>query len=215
MTKDKLSITLNELHKLFDNLNQEFFQNELPECIITVQAKGNTGAYGWFTPSKVWNVDKENKHEINITAESLRHEYIDIANTMLHEMIHLYCNTNNIKDVSRGNSYHNSRFKEESIKHGFYYEENSYDKKYGWTDSKLTEESIDKINKFKINKKALRRINRTEIEASTDTSVAAKKSNIIKWTCGCGDIIRSSKADINAICGKCYTPFKMQVKEDN
>ena len=112
------------LHKLFDNLNQEFFQNELPECIITVQAKGNTGAYGWFTPSKVWNVDKENKHEINITAESLRHEYIDIANTMLHEMIHLYCNTNNIKDVSRGNSYHNSRFKEESIKHGFYYEEN-------------------------------------------------------------------------------------------
>ena len=46
MTKDKLSITLNELHKLFDNLNQEFFQSKLPECIITVQAKGNTGAYG-------------------------------------------------------------------------------------------------------------------------------------------------------------------------
>ena len=60
----------------------------------------------------------------------------------------------------------------------------------------------------------MRRINRTEIEASTDTSVAAKKSNIIKWTCGCGDIIRSSKPDIKAICGKCYTEFKMEIKEN-
>lgn len=214
MTKDKLSITLNELHKLFDNLNQEFFQGELPQCIITVQAKGNTGAYGWFTPSKVWNVDKENKHEINITSESLSRDYIDIAKTMLHEMIHLYCTTNGIKDVSRGNSYHNSKFKEESIKHGFYYKENSYDKKYGWTYSSLTEETIDKINNFKINKKALTRINRKDI-SDNGTPSPAKKSNIIKWTCGCGDIIRSSKADINAICGKCYTPFKMQVKEDN
>ena len=215
MTKDKLSITLNELHKLFDNLNQEFFQNELPECIITVQAKGNTGAYGWFTPSKVWNVDKENKHEINITAELLKHDYIEIVKTMLHEMIHLYCNTNNIKDVSRGGSYHNSRFRDASIEHGFYYEENSYDKKYGWSFSLLTNETIEKVNKFDINVDALRRINRIDTDTDKDQNKASKKSNIIKWTCGCGDIIRSSKADINAICGKCYTPFKMQVKEDN
>ena len=214
MTKDKLSITLNELHKLFDNLNQEFFQSKLPECIITIQAKGNTGAYGWFTPSKVWNVGENNKHEINITSESLSRDYIDIAKTMLHEMVHLYCTTNGIKDTSRGNSYHNSKFKEESIKHGFYYKENSYDKKYGWTYSSLTEETIDKINNFKINKKVLTRINRKDIAAG-GAPEPAKKSNIIKWTCGCGDIIRSSKADINAICGKCYTPFKMQVKEDN
>ena len=213
MTKDKLSITLNELHKLFDNLNQEFFQNELPECIITVQAKGNTGAYGWFTPAKVWNVEKESKHEINITAELLSHEYIDIAKTMLHEMIHLYCNTNNIKDVSRGNSYHNSKFKEESIKHGFYYKESSYDKKYGWTFSELTEESIEKINNFKINKGSLRRINRKDV-AANGAPHPAKKSNIIKWTCGCGDIIRSSKSDIKAVCGKCYTEFKMEIKEN-
>ena len=213
MTKDKLSITLNELHKLFDNLNQEFFQNELPECIITVQAKGNTGAYGWFTPSKVWNVDKENKHEINITSESLSRDYIDIAKTMLHEMIHLYCATNGIKDTSRGSSYHNSKFKEESIKHGFYYKENSYNKKSGWTFSELTEESIEKINSFKINKKALTRINRKDI--TTDgVPTPSKKSNIIKWTCECGDIIRSSKPDIKAICGKCYTEFKMEIKEN-
>ena len=79
MNKDKLSITLNELHKLFDNLNQEFFQSKLPQCIITIQAKGKTGAYGWFTPAKVWNVGENNKHEINITSESLSRDYIDIA----------------------------------------------------------------------------------------------------------------------------------------
>lgn len=209
MTRDKLSVTLNELHKLFDNLNQEFFQGKLPECIITIQAKGNTGAYGWFTPNKVWNVDKENKHEINITSESLSRDYIDIAKTMLHEMVHLYCNTNGIKDTSRGNSYHNSNFKEESINHGFYYKEDAYDKKYGWTYSSLTTESIEKINAFKINKKALTRINRTDVSVVGPT-VKPKKSNIIKWTCSCGDIIRSSKTDIHAICGKCYTEFKME-----
>ena len=210
MTKDKLSVTLNELHKLFNNLNQEFFKNELPECIITIQAKGNTGALGWFTPAKVWNVGDINKHEINITAELLKHEYIDVAKTMLHEMVHLYCNTNNIKDTSRGTSYHNSRFKEESINHGFYYKEDAYDKKYGWTYSTLTEESINKISKFKVNKKALRRINRIDIEGAEDPKGEKKSSNIIKWTCDCGDIIRSSKEDINAICGKCYTPFKRE-----
>ena len=211
MNKDKLSITLNELHKLFDNLNQEFFQSKLPQCIITIQAKGKTGAYGWFTPAKVWNVGENNKHEINITSESLSRDYIDIAGTMLHEMIHLYCATNGIKDYSRGGSYHNSKFKEESINHGFYYEEGSYCKKYGWTYSKLTGESIEKINGFKINKKALTRINRKDITGNGEP-IPAKKSNIIKWTCDCGDIIRSSKEDINAICGKCYSHFKIESK---
>ena len=85
MTNDKLSVTLNELHKLFDRLNSEFFKNNLPQCIITIQAKGKTGALGWFTPAKVWNVGDTNKHEINITAELLKNDYIEIAKTMLND----------------------------------------------------------------------------------------------------------------------------------
>lgn len=213
MTKDKLSITLNELHKLFNNLNQEFFRGELPECIITIQRRGKTGALGWFTPAKVWNVGDTNKHEINITAELLKQDYIDIVKTMLHEMIHLYCATNNIQDTSRGSTYHNSKFKDISIQHGFYYQEDKPNKKYGWSFSILTDETIKKVNKFNIDKVALRRINRIDTDTNNAQNKPTKKSNIMKWTCSCGDIIRSSKSDIHAICGKCYTEFKMETKD--
>ena len=32
----------------------------------------------------------------------------------VHEMVHYYCQINNIQDTSRGNTYHNKRFKEEA-----------------------------------------------------------------------------------------------------
>lgn len=37
---------------------------------------------------------------------------------MLHEMVHLYCREHGIKEVSRGGSYHNKRFKEIAEAHG-------------------------------------------------------------------------------------------------
>ena len=36
----------------------------------------------------------------------------------MHEMVHYYCHTQGIKDTSRGNTYHNKRFKEEAEKRG-------------------------------------------------------------------------------------------------
>lgn len=37
---------------------------------------------------------------------------------MPHEMVHLYCREHGIKEVSRGGSYHNKRFKEIAEAHG-------------------------------------------------------------------------------------------------
>lgn len=200
-----LSATIKELHKLFNCLNNEFFRGELPEVIITIQSKGKTNSLGWFTPSKVWEDGAEGKHEINITAEGLKREYIEIVRTLHHEMVHLYCHVNEIKDVSRGNTYHNTKFKKASEEHGFEYPENAYDKKYGWTFSKLTEESKERIFKFDIDTDVFK-INRVDVNALGEEK-QKKKTNIIKWVCGCGQIVRTSKDGLRMLCLDCETMF--------
>lgn len=203
-----LTATLTELHKIFDCLNNEFYKGELPQVIITIQSKGKTNALGWFTPSKIWEDGSEGKHEINITAESLKRDYIDIVRTLHHEMIHLYCHVNEIKDVSRGNTYHNTKFKNVSLEHGFYYKEDAYNNKIGWSASSLTPESIERIHTFNINKDVFK-ISRAETGTGADKK--KKKSNIIKWVCGCGQIIRTSKDGLRCLCLDCETMF---IKED-
>ena len=206
-TNNNLTAILQELHKAFDCLNNAFYQGELPSVIITVQTKGKTNANGWFTPAKIWDDGTEQKHEINITAESLKREYIDIIRTLHHEMIHLYCHINDIKDVSRGNTYHNARFKKACEEHGFVYNENSYDKKYGWSFAALSEETIETICAFDVDANVFK-LHRAETMVGDEQK--KKKSNIIKWVCGCGVIVRSSKDGLKLICGECGSYFKKE-----
>lgn len=208
MNKNNLTATLQELHKIFNFLNEEFYNNSLPDVVITIQSKGNTNALGWFTPSKIWEDGSEGKHEINITAESLKRDFIDIVRTLHHEMIHLYCHVNEIKDVSRGNTYHNTKFKTASEQHGFYYKEDAYNSKVGWAFSRLTDDTIDKIKQFNIDANVFK-ISRIELGIGEDNP--KKKSNIIKWICGCGQIVRTSKDGLRALCLDCETMF---IKED-
>lgn len=42
----------------------------------------------------------------------------ETLDTMIHEMVHLYCRENNIKETSRGGKYHNGKFKAEAEKRG-------------------------------------------------------------------------------------------------
>lgn len=201
-----LQPAINELHKAFDLLNAYYYGGMLPDVVIAVQAKGKSNAYGWFTTGKVWETKEDEKHEITITAEFLNRDYIDIMRTLHHEMIHLYCHINDIKDTSRGGTYHNKNFKEQSIERGFYYESDVPDKKYGWSFSVLTPEAIEVIESFNIDKEAF-------TLARKDFTVdkkAKKKSNVVKWVCQCQPkpvIIRSSKPEINVTCGDCGQQF--------
>jgi len=201
---NNLQPAIAELHKAFNLFNEHFYNGALPQVIIAVQAKGKTSAYGWFTPGKVWETKDDEKHEITITAEFLNRDYEEIMRTLHHEMIHLYCHTNDIQDTSRGGTYHNKKFKQESEDRGFYYEDDAPDKKYGWSFSKLTPETIDFINSWDIDKEAFT-LARKDMTAEKK---AKKKSNIVKWVCECGTIIRSSKPEINVICGDCEQRFQ-------
>lgn len=210
---NNLALVIKELHKAFDCLNKEFYGNKLPQVIITIQSKGKRNALGWFTYGKVWDDGKQEKHEINISAEYTSREFMDIMKTMHHEMIHLYCAVNEIKDTSRGGTYHNTNFKRASEEHGFYYKEDAFNKKHGWTFSSLKDETIEKIKNFGLDETVFS-LKRYDFSA-VGNEKQKKKSNIIKWQCGCGQIVRSSKDGLNIICGDCGTKFKKEEDMEN
>ncbi|WP_336775354.1 SprT-like domain-containing protein [Paenibacillus sp. MMO-58] len=212
----------NELHRAFELLNKNFFDGELPEPAITIQSSGKRLSMGWCTTKEVWR-DQEGKirkYELNISAEYLNIELMETMDTMMHEMVHLYNLVNGIQDCSRGGTYHNNRFKKESERRGFYYPDNKPHSTYGWSFSRLTDETKEKILHLGINHAAFQIARRTtplpEISSNQDTesqggntvSPGTKKSNSYKWTCpNCDLIVRSSKEKVNIICGDCNEPL--------
>lgn len=104
------------LEEAFDVLNQRFFESALSRPAITIQS--TPGSHGHFTPYDAWNDCGLKLKEINLGAESLHRPVPNIIATLMHEMVHFWCHTQGIKDTSRGNTYHNKRFKEEAEKRG-------------------------------------------------------------------------------------------------
>lgn len=118
------------LEEAFDALNKRYFENALSRPIITIQSDAR--AYGHFTPSQVWKDGQRKKtyHEINLGAETLDRPVANTIATLLHEMVHYYCHVNDIQDTSRGNTYHNKRFKAEAEARALHIE---YDSKIGFS----------------------------------------------------------------------------------
>ena len=96
----KMSRAVGQLEKMYFHLNADFFDGGLPVPIITVQSK--PGTFGHCSVAKVWQRPGEDTYELNIAAEVLNYPIEETLDTMLHEMVHLYCRENGIKEVSRG-----------------------------------------------------------------------------------------------------------------
>lgn len=113
----KMSRAVSQLEHIYNALNADFFPGEpLPVPIITVQSK--PGSYGHCTTAKVWRRADGGAYELNIAAEVLNYPIEETLDTMLHEMVHLYCREHGIHEVSRGGKYHNRRFKAEAERRG-------------------------------------------------------------------------------------------------
>ncbi|MBR2927583.1 MAG: SprT-like domain-containing protein [Oscillospiraceae bacterium] len=112
----KMSRAVGQLEKIYSHLNEDFFEGTLSIPIITVQSK--PGTYGHCSVAKVWQRPDGSTYELNIAAEVLNYPIEETLDTMIHEMVHLYCRENGIKEVSRGGTYHNGRFKAEAEKRG-------------------------------------------------------------------------------------------------
>ena len=185
------------LEDAFDALNKEYFEGALTRPIITIQTSPR--AYGHFTPSEVWQDGQRKKqyHEINIAAESLDRPIANTIATLVHEMIHYYCNEQNIQDTSRGGSYHNKRFKEEAEKRGLSID---YDQRIGWSITQPTPAlrhfctAQHWRNKLTIARSGGMGGNEPKPKAPTSTR---------KYVCPCcGQSVRATK-DVHLICADC------------
>lgn len=201
MKQQSLQPIIEKLEKLFSKFNERFYKNELQKPVITVSPDTTKGAYGWCTSWKAWGTGEENEgyYEINICAEYLSRPFEDIANTLLHEMVHLLNLQIGIQDTSRGGTYHNKKFKETAEQHGLIAESSI---KYGFSSTSLNDEAkafIDSMadKKFELFRKPLPKI-----------KGQSKSNSSRKYVCPvCGAIIRATK-EVHVICGDCEVEFE-------
>lgn len=229
-----------ELNRLFDLFNNHYYSGQLRKPVVTVQTNGGQGrkrlAMGRCTCNKVWKDHSTNDYyyEITICSEYLYRSVMEICSALLHEMVHLYCNEHGIKDTSRGNTYHNKRFKELAESHGL---KVSYDKRIGWSISQLTPESESLVEEnadksvFVVTRErhtdprkppekptdglegegeeghSGEPENGTEDGTGGEEPPKKAKQSLRKYVCPeCGCIIRASK-EVNVICGDCKVAF--------
>ena len=195
---------IERLEQVFDTFNKEYYNSELERPVITVAQDTTSGAYGWFTTWRAWQeAGTEGYYEINICAETLDRPFSETVGTLLHEMVHLYARMNDIKDTSRGGTYHNKKFKEIAEAHGLLIENTQ---KYGWTKTSLKPDTFEFVDSMNFEGFAIRR---TGLVRSAST----KKSSSKKYTCpNCGQSIRATK-EVRILCGECSTEDELVLME--
>lgn len=196
-------IVISELHRAFKMFNENLFDGGLPEPAILIQSRGNKKlTLGWCSVAKIWKNEKteEEKYEINIVAEALNRGVYPVMTTLLHEMVHLHNLVNGIKDTSRGNTYHNMKFKTTAEAHGLLV---THADKIGWSVSKLNGLTMDLIDSYEFSEEVFS-LGRRDLDfEGAGKPRKKKKSSSRKYKCPlCGTSIRASK-DVNILCGDC------------
>lgn len=102
---------LDFLQSLTAYFKKELFNDDLPPFIITLEKI--RGAFGYATTRAIFKDNTLAYYQvaINFLLAKKNGNLEELADTLIHELIHLYCNKNNIKDVSNNGRYHNKDFK--------------------------------------------------------------------------------------------------------
>lgn len=207
---------ISNLYLIFNALNEKYFDDELPQPFITIK-QGKTKAkdvYGTFTPDSWAHKDgedfdetsgsmktivSENRiHEIAMSGEYLSRPFENMCATLCHEMVHMYCNCNDIEDTSNKGVYHNNKFKREAEKRGLIIEKA---KMIGWSVTTPTADFINFVNGLEIDRSPFNWFRDTWL--NQEAKVTPKK----KWVCPkCGQqVTGSKKASIG--CWICMMPM--------
>ncbi|WP_281783731.1 hypothetical protein [Sinimarinibacterium flocculans] len=205
-TETSVAPVIVALEGAYDRLAREF---DLPPVTIVVAtgADGRSAKWGHFAPERYVADDAAPRvDEILIAAESLSREPHETFGTLVHEAAHAFNRANGIQDTSRGNRYHNKRFKKTAESFGLSI---GFDPSIGHSPTTVPQETRDAYAK--------------EIQAIADATQVfraqapqasrPKARNNPKLTCECGFIIRASQSVIDAttiMCGSCQTWFTQQ-----
>lgn len=195
---------LESLNKMYNLINEKFFDNKLSKVIITLQK--DSKAYGYFTIKKIWTLsDGTQQHEINISADYLQRDKYKLCGTLLHEMTHLYAEQNKIQDTSRQGRYHNKMFKQLAEKDGLLTIELADG--IGWSSTYSTEKFKEFIDNSKID---FLNLYRASVEKLPKT---AEKKQQYKFICPvCGLEIKTITATAQLLCVDCDEYLQMEFK---
>ena len=194
------------LNKIFDLLNQEFFESSLSRPTITIQSTPK--AYGHFSLSEnTWISKIGGTHEINIGAGTLSRPIENVVATLLHEMVHYFNHINGVQDCSRGNTYHNRRFKEAAECRGLII---SHTDKYGWSHTEPSDELLEFCLRFGLTEILINRNEATyfRVGGGTGTHDGAegnppRTSSTRKYICPCcGMSVRATRT-VRIACMDC------------
>ena len=196
-----------ELERVYSAINKKYYDDKLPLAIITIQSKKvvSGDAYGWASKNRWIDINGKRYYELNITAEYLNLDKYDIISTLAHEMVHIYCWENDIKDTSRGNRYHNKRFKAEAEKRDLII--NKVDG-IGYSETALSDEFIEFIDTLNVSD--VFNINRQLSDLAASEGEEPKKPRKPRpyYQCpSCGAVVRG-KADISIMCAECEELFE-------
>ena len=201
-----MSRAVSQLEHIYNSLNADFFAGELPTPILTVQSK--PGTMGHCSVAKVWQRRDDKTYELNIAAEVLNYPREETLDTMLHEMVHLYCRQHDIKEVSRGGKYHNKRFKAIAEEHGLTCVPCG---QYGWNTTpgdNLVEYALNKgWNEILLGRNSLPPAMRTGATGTAQPGTAPgggkRPSSTRKLICPkCSQSVRATRK-VNILCGDC------------
>ena len=196
------------LNKVFDLLNAEFFESQLSRPTITIQSTPK--AYGHFSLREdTWVSKIGGTHEINIGAGTLARPIEEVAATLLHEMVHYHNYLHGVQDCSRGNTYHNRKFKDAAEERGLIV---THSDKYGWSHTSPSDRLLEFIMDNDLTDILLNRnefggfrITGTGTHSGTPTVVGLppRTSSSRKYMCPCcGMSVRATKM-VNVACLDC------------
>lgn len=191
------------LNKIFDLLNDAYFESALSRPTITIQSTPR--AYGHFSlRGDTWLSKNGATHEINIGAGTLARPIEEVTATLLHEMVHYYNYENGVQDCSRGNTYHNRRFKESAESHGLCVEHSD---KYGWSHTSPSDDLLvfvidNDLTDILLNRNEYGGVG-TGAHNGANRGTPPRTSSTRKYACPCcGSSVRATKT-VNIVCMDC------------
>lgn len=180
------------------------FQMDVSTLVINVQQL--RGGAGRFAPA-AWTVNEKERDELCVNPDQFCVLVpTEVVDTIMHELVHLYCHRNGIKECSRNGYYHNRHFRETA--------EQVFKltciraKSSGYnTTSKGNEEYLLGINEKLPHPFDGTWYRNQKLKASSDEEETSTHS--FKYACPkCGQSVRGTKKNIRILCLDCRVPYK-------
>lgn len=188
-----------EVEQMYNKMNSSFFLGRLPVVRVTT-SKAKIRKKYWYVEKKerIWNI----RVHIDCLQQAINRPDV-FCGQLLHQIIHIYCAENKIKETCRGEQYHNKIFAEYAEMYGI---KTELVNGQGYVDKGLEDREAEKIMGIlgDISGKIA-----SAFKEDAKLEINLPRSNeymIEQW---CPVCHRHAKTSVNTklICGWCYVDF--------